>query len=135
MLDRHMTPSYVTADQLRMGDPYEVSNGHRIELCPAGGRGGRANLVGASVLDTDPAVQSAAIDTGFSPNKKVLRAPDIAVGDIPDAPGWVRGTPPLAVEYADTGQDEAEKASAARLDTITQRLLSAPTLAAVLAEK
>lgn len=109
MLDRYMAPGYVTADQVKPGDPYEVSDGHRIELCPAGARGGRANLVGASVLDTDPAVKSAAIDTGFSPHQKMLRAPDIAVGDIPDTPGWVRGTtPPLAVEYADTGQDEVE---------------------------
>ncbi|HRI68574.1 MAG TPA: DUF4351 domain-containing protein [Polyangium sp.] len=108
MLDRYMAPGYVTVDQIREGDRFELSNGHRLELCPAGGRGGRANLVGASVLDTDPDVRSAAIDTGFSPNRKTLRAPDIAVGDIPDAPGWVRGTPPLAVEYADTGQDEVQ---------------------------
>jgi hypothetical protein len=27
---------------------------------------------------------------------------------MPDQPGWVQGAPPLAVEYADTGQDEAE---------------------------
>lgn len=27
---------------------------------------------------------------------------------MPDEPGWVHGVPPLAVEYADTGQDEAE---------------------------
>lgn len=108
MLDRFMAPGYVTADQIREGDRFEVSNGRRLELCPAGGRGGRANLVGASVLDTDPDVKSAAIDTGFAPNRKTLRAPDIAVGNIPDAPGWVRGTPPLAVEYADTGQDEVQ---------------------------
>jgi len=108
MLDRYMAPGYVTADQVRSGDYAEVSDGHRVELCPAGGRGGRANLVGASVLDTDPGVKSAAIDTGFSPNPKTLRAPDIAVGDIPDAPGWIRGAPPLAVEYADTGQDEVQ---------------------------
>jgi len=108
MLDRYMAPGYVTADQVREGDRFEVSNGHRIEMCPAGARGARANLVGASVLDTDPAVKSAGIDAGFSPNPKTLRAPDIAVGDIPDAPGWVRGTPPLAVEYADTGQDEVQ---------------------------
>lgn len=108
MLDRYMAPGYVTADQIREGDRFEVSNGHRIEMCPAGARGSRANLVGASVLDTDPAVKSASIDTGFSPTPKTLRAPDIAVGDIPDAPGWVRGTPPLAVEYADTGQDEVQ---------------------------
>ena len=28
----------------------------------------------------------------------------------PSAPGWVAGAPPLAVEYADTGQDEADLA-------------------------
>lgn len=103
-----MAPGYVTADQIHEGDRFEVSDGHRLEMCPAGGRGGRANLVGAAVLDTDPAVRSAAIDTGFTPHPKLLRAPDIAVGDIPDAPGWVRGTPPLAVEYADRGQDEVQ---------------------------
>ena len=27
---------------------------------------------------------------------------------ISPSPGWVRGAPPLAVEYADTGQDEAD---------------------------
>jgi hypothetical protein len=37
-----------------------------------------------------------------------MRAPDIAVGNVPDEPGWVRGMPPLAVEYADVGQDEAD---------------------------
>jgi Uma2 family endonuclease len=103
-----MAPGYVTADQVREGDRFEVSNGHRIEMCPAGGRGGRANLLGAAVLDSDPAVKSAAIDTGFTTHPKMLRAPDVSVGDIPDAPGWVRGSPQLAVEYADTGQDESQ---------------------------
>ena len=38
-----------------------------------------------------------------------LHAPDVAVGNVADEPGWVTGkAPPLAVEYADTGQDEAE---------------------------
>jgi len=63
------------ADQIRSGDPYELSNG---------------------------------VDTGYSPSDDVLRAPDVAVGNVPDAPGWVRGAPPLAVEYADTGQDEKD---------------------------
>lgn len=36
----------------------------------------------------------------------MLRAPDVAVGNVPNEPGWVRGVPPLAVEYADIGQDE-----------------------------
>jgi hypothetical protein len=41
----------------------------------------------------------------------MLWAPDIAVGEIPDQPGWVKGVPSLAVEYADTGQDEGELAA------------------------
>jgi len=47
-------------------------------------------------------------DTGFTPDEKNLRAPGIAVGNIPDEPGWAPGAPPLAVEYADTGQDERD---------------------------
>jgi hypothetical protein len=38
----------------------------------------------------------------------MLRAPDVAVGNVPRAAGWVKGVPPLAVEFADTGQDEAD---------------------------
>ncbi|HEV7671502.1 MAG TPA: Uma2 family endonuclease [Thermoanaerobaculia bacterium] len=48
------------------------------------------------------------VDVGFSPSPDILRAPDLSVGEMPDQPGWVQGAPPLAVEYADTGQDEAE---------------------------
>ncbi|HSS49559.1 MAG TPA: hypothetical protein VLX28_11505 [Thermoanaerobaculia bacterium] len=33
------------------------------------------------------------------------------MGEIPNQPGWVQGAPPLAVEYADTGQDEGELAA------------------------
>jgi Uma2 family endonuclease len=100
------------ADQLKSGDPYELSNGHPIECMPVGGRGSRANLVGAAVLDSDPDVESAGVDTGFALTPGTLRAPDVAVGNVPDAPGWVTGAaPPLAVEYADTGQDEAELAA------------------------
>jgi hypothetical protein len=49
-------------------------------------------------------------DTGYSPSPDTLRAPDLSVGDIPDQPGWVEGAPALAVEYADTGQDEKDLA-------------------------
>jgi len=94
------------ADQLRAGDPYELSNGHPIHCFPTGGRGSKASGVGASVLGSDPAVESLGFDTGFAPSPDVLRAPDISVGNIPDEPGWVQGAPLLAVEYADTGQDE-----------------------------
>jgi hypothetical protein len=73
---------------------------------PTGGRGSRANLLGGQVLGSDPDVESAGVDTGFAPNEDTQRAPDVAVGNVPDEPGWVHGVPPLAVEYADTGQDE-----------------------------
>lgn len=77
---------------------------------PTGGRGARASSVGNEVIASDPAAVDVGIDAGFSPSPDVLRAPDIAVG-VSDQPGWVQGVPSLAVEYADTGQDEAELAA------------------------
>ncbi|CAK0746790.1 Uma2 domain-containing protein [Gammaproteobacteria bacterium] len=106
---------------LRSGDPYELSQGHPIVCMPTGGRGSRANLVGASVLDSDPQVQAAGVDTGYALTEDTLRAPDIAVGNVTDQPGWVAGAPPLAVEYADTGQDEQD------LRTKIEELLAAGT--------
>ena len=97
-----------SADQLRPGDPYELSNGHPVLCLPTGSRGGRATNVGGGVLASDPAVEDVGVDVGFSPSPSVLRAPDLSVGALPDQPGWVEGAPLLAVEYADTGQDEAE---------------------------
>ena len=38
------------ADQLRPGDPYELSHGHPIQCFPTGGRGSKATSVGAGVL-------------------------------------------------------------------------------------
>lgn len=96
------------ADQLRPGDSYELSDGHPVRCLPTGSRGGRATSVGDGVLASDPAVQSVGVDIGFSPSPKILRAPDLSVGELPDQAGWVQGVPPLAVEYADTGQDEEE---------------------------
>ncbi|HEV7669250.1 MAG TPA: Uma2 family endonuclease [Thermoanaerobaculia bacterium] len=104
---QHETRGPFHADQLRPGDPYELSNGHPIHGLPTGSRGGRATNVGGGVLASDPAVQDVGVDIGFSPSPEILRAPDLAVGEMPDEPGWVHGAPPLAVEYADTGQDEA----------------------------
>ena len=102
-------PGPFRAEQISPGDPYELSAGHPIHCLPTGGRGSRANLVGAAVLDSDPAVESAGVDTGFALTPNTLRAPDVAVGNVADAPGWVKDqAPPLAVEYADSGQDEAE---------------------------
>jgi len=39
-----------------------------------------------------------------------LRTPDVAIGSsttIGDGRGWIPGAPPLALEYAAQGQDEA----------------------------
>ncbi len=62
--------------------------------------------MGFSVVGWDPAVKEAGVDTGYSPEPGTLRAPDVAVGNVPDQPGWVKGAPDLAIEYADAGQDE-----------------------------
>src|SRR4029077_20082342 len=94
------------AEQLRSGDPYELSNGHAILCLPTGGSGSGPNQLGASVVGWDPAVKEAGVDTGYSPEPGTLRAPDVAVGNVPDQPGWVKGAPDLAIEYADVGQEE-----------------------------
>jgi hypothetical protein len=103
-----LAPGPFRVDQIREGSPYELSNGHPVLCLPTGRRGGRSNLIGGEVLETDPAVKSAGVDVGFSPDASHLRAPDVSVGDFANEPGWAPGAPPLAVEYADTGQDEKE---------------------------
>ena len=96
------------AEQLKTGDSYELANGHPIECLPAGSRHAKSNLVGGLALETDPEVESAGVDAGYAFTAQDLRAPDIAVGNVPDEPGWINGVPPLAVEYADTGQNEKD---------------------------
>ena len=96
------------ASGLRSGDRYELSNGHAFYCAPRGADVARAILVGAQVLGTDPAVTEAGIDAGYSFGPRHLRAPDIAIGNVPDLPGWIAGAPQLAVEYAGSGQDEAK---------------------------
>jgi hypothetical protein len=94
------------AEHLHSGDPYELSNGHAILCLPTGGRSSGPNGLGVSVVGWDPAVKEAGVDTGYSPEPGTLRALDVAIGNVPDAPGWVAGAPELAIEYADVGQDE-----------------------------
>jgi Putative restriction endonuclease len=101
-------PGPFRAEHISEGSPYELSNGHPVLCLPTGRRGGKANLVGGEVLDTDPAAKSVGVDVGFSKDPGHLRAPDVSVGDFSDEPGWAPGSPALALEYADTGQDEAE---------------------------
>jgi len=95
------------AEQLRSGDPYELSNGHAIHCAPTGGSGSGPNGLGFSAVGWDPAVKEAGVDTGYAPRPYTLRAPDVAIGNVPNKPGWVPGVPGLAIEYADVGQDEA----------------------------
>ncbi|HLM66276.1 MAG TPA: Uma2 family endonuclease, partial [Longimicrobium sp.] len=103
-----LAPGPLLAEQIRPGSRYELSNGHPVYCMPSGKRGGRSNLVGGEVLETDPSVKAAGVDVGFALQENGLRAPDVSVGDFANEPGWASGAPPLAVEYADTGQDEAE---------------------------
>ena len=95
-------------DQLREGDRYELSNGHPIYCAPAGREHSGRNLSGGGALETDPDVEWAGVDAGFTPASGTLRAPDIAVAAAGDERGWIPGVPPLAVEYAGPGQDEQE---------------------------
>lgn len=119
--DFHGAPGPFRASDIVAGEPYELSNGHRIECMPTGGRGAGPNAHGAAVLGSDPNVREIGVDPGYSPNPRTLRAPDIGVGNVPDAPGWIEGAPPLAVEYSDIGQDESA------LQSKIQDLLSAGT--------
>ena len=89
-----------TADQIRSGEPYEVSRGHRLDCAPTGGDGSSPNALGATVLGSDPSVTNAGVDTGLKLDAHTLRAPDIAVNYGEEKPGWVTTVPPLAVEYA-----------------------------------
>ncbi|HEY8376170.1 MAG TPA: Uma2 family endonuclease [Nannocystis sp.] len=108
-LPRH-APGPFRASQIREGDPYELSDGHAIRCMTAGGRHARAHSAGDRVLATDPAVRGeVGVDVGITwGEERNLRAPDLAVGKVEPIPGWQRTFPPLAVEYADSGQDEAE---------------------------
>lgn len=97
------------ADQLRDGDSYELSNGHPISCLSSGRRHGLGHDAGHLTLSSDPATHAAPIDLGLTwGEQKHLRAPDLVVGQFDNEPGWEPGVPPLAVEYADRGQDEAE---------------------------
>ena len=96
------------AEDIAPGEPYELSDGYKIECMGTGQRGARSNGSGFMVLDSDPDAPPAGVDAGISPVPTMLRAPDIAVGGLANEPGWASTAPPLCVEYADRGQDEAE---------------------------
>ena len=101
-------PGPFRVDQLRDGDPYELSEGHPVQCLPTGGNGSGPNGRGFVVLDTDPAAPPAGVDAGIALSDKTLRAPDVAVGIGPERRGWSTTVPPLVVEYAAEGQDGAD---------------------------
>ncbi|VFN00730.1 MAG: Putative restriction endonuclease [Candidatus Kentron sp. G] len=79
-------------------------------------------LSGGSLLDSGPDVQWSGVDAGFALAPGTMRAPDVSVAPPPvQKSGWIPGVPPLAVEYADRGQNEAD------LQTKIEQLLSAGT--------
>ena len=98
------------AEQIRPGDPYELSDGHAIVSEPSGRRHGRKHLVGGAVLATDPAVEEVGVEIGHVLDPWTLRAPDVSVGGVADEPGFARSAPPLAVEYVEADADERELA-------------------------
>lgn len=104
----HHAPGPFRVDQLASGDPYELSEGHAIAVMPTGSRGSLRVAAAAAAIGSDPSVQEIGAETGHALSATTLRAPDLSVGNVPDAPGWVAGAPPLAIEYADRGQDEEE---------------------------
>ena len=81
----HQIDGPFRADQLRSGDPYELSNGHPIECLPSGGRHSKAKLTGGLVLGTDPEVESAGFDTGYATDDK--RNLDSSIGKGLDISG------------------------------------------------
>ena len=96
------------ADHIRDGDHYELSNGHAIHCMTAGTRHGSAHSAGAlTVMTAAVAPEQTGIDVGVAWNDgKNLRAPDLSVGLDLQTPGWAGAPPPLAIEYASSGQDE-----------------------------
>lgn len=105
-------PGPFRADQIRPGDPYELSDGHAILCTPVGERSGASKMVGGIALAGDPGLEEIGaelgVEVGYSPRPGMLRAPDLSVTPGTRKPGWVEGVPPLAIEYADRGQDERE---------------------------
>lgn len=108
ILPEYREPGTFQASDVREGSRYELVDGHPMYCSPAGGSHGTDTGLGTMVLGADPEVEEVGTDVGYSPKPKSLRAPDIAVGNVPNRPGWVPGAPRLAVEYADRGQDEGD---------------------------
>jgi len=101
------------ADQIHEGDHYELSEGHAIHCMTAGGPHSNAHTAGTLTVATAAiSPKKTGIDAGIAWNDgKNLRAPDLSVGLDLQSPGWASTAPPLAIEYAGTGQDEVQLAA------------------------
>ena len=104
------TPRW-TADMIRDGDPYELSDGQRIVCLPASSRhmGGAGR--GVKVISTDAGARrigTVGPEGGVSTGPHMLRAPDVLLSAEAETGGWITTAPPLALEIADRGQDEVE---------------------------
>lgn len=95
-----------TSDQIRSGEPFEISNGRLIPVLPAKRPCGDAAAWGAAVIKSDPKVKRAGVEVGVSTHPHMLRAPDVAVlSEDGRDDDWECTAPPLAIEYAGPGQD------------------------------
>ena len=101
-------PGPFRVEHLRPGDPYELDDGHAIVSEPSGPRHAQKNLLGATLLDSDPAVEAAGVDIGYALSERTLRAPDVAVGPMPEQAGFLVGVPALALEYVERRANEAD---------------------------
>lgn len=109
------------AEHLREDGNYELSMGHPLLMSPAGGRHGSKSYAGALVVGSDPKVTEIGMDVGHELSEHTVRAPDVSVGNVSSEPGWSKGAPMLAMEYADRGTDEQD------LKTKITELLNAGT--------
>ncbi|MBI2377634.1 MAG: Uma2 family endonuclease [Deltaproteobacteria bacterium] len=94
------------ADDLTPGERYELVDGHPMYQAATGGDGASTVAVGVQAIGSDPGAEETGVDPGYVLDDTNVRAPDIAVGNVPDARGFIKGVPRLAVEYAGQRQDE-----------------------------
>ncbi|HEU4533567.1 MAG TPA: Uma2 family endonuclease, partial [Polyangiaceae bacterium] len=106
---QHQNSPPTRVDELREGDRYELSEGRAVYCAPAQFKHGAPHALGPLPLASDPSVTEIGTDVGHVLGEGTLRAPDLSVGEMGAAEGgWATKAPPLAVEYASQGQDEAD---------------------------
>ncbi len=96
------------AIDLPSGAPYELDNGHPVLRMPATQRVGALRGLALQIISIDPLVKHAGVEIGFELGEGTVRAPDVSVLASAPTNGWAQTAPPLAIEYADSGQDETE---------------------------